>query len=293
LFAALILFGTLSAFFGPVKYGLLPTQLEFRELPAGNALIEGATFIAILLGTIGGNFASGGDKEIGLVASAIVMISILGWLCARLIPPAPSSVPNLVVDKNIVTSTTTLLQDLRGDKRIWQGALITSWFWLVGAVVLALLQNLIPQSLNGAPAVYTLALFTFAIAVALGSLAAARASKNRPNLALVPIGALLMGLFLIDLALLASTMTPAPMPLGISETLASLTGIHMLVDLAGIAFAGGLYIVPSFAAVQAWSPVERRSRVIAGCNVLSAAFMTLAGLVIAALQYAKVPVPLL
>ena len=62
----------------------------------------------------------------------------------------------------------------------------------------------------------------------------------------------------------------------------------MLIDLAGIAFAGGLFIVPSFAAVQAWSPVERRSRVIAGCNVLSAAFMTLAGLAIAALQYEKV-----
>ena len=61
LFAALVLFGTLSAFFGPVKYGLLPTHLETRELPAGNALIEGATFIAILLGTIGGNLASGGE----------------------------------------------------------------------------------------------------------------------------------------------------------------------------------------------------------------------------------------
>jgi len=293
LFGALVLFGTLSAFFGPVKYGLLPTHLEIRELPAGNAMIEGATFIAILLGTIGGNLASGSDREIGLVASAIVVISVLGWLCARLIPPAPSTVPDLVVDKNFITSTSTLLKDLRGDRRIWQGALITSWFWLVGAVVLALLQNLIPQTLNGAPAVYTLALFTFAVAVALGSITAARASKNRPNLALVPIGALLMGLFLIDLALLASTIRPAPTPLGISEMLASLTGIHMLIDLAGIAFAGGLFIVPSFAAVQAWSPVDHRSRVIAGCNVLSAAFMTLAGLAVAALQYEKVSVSLL
>ena len=99
-----------------------------------------------------------------------------------------------------------------------------------------------------------------------------------------------MGLFLIDLALLSSTITPAAKPLGISETIASITGIHLLVDLAGIAFAGGLYIVPAFAAVQAWSPVERRSRVIAGCNVLSAAFMTVAGLGIAGLQYAKIPV---
>jgi acyl-[acyl-carrier-protein]-phospholipid O-acyltransferase / long-chain-fatty-acid--[acyl-carrier-protein] ligase len=293
LFVALVLFGTLSAFFGPVKYGLLPSHLEIRELPSGNALIEGATFIAILIGTIGGNLASGDQTELIAVACAIIGISVLGWLSSRLIPPAPSSVPDLQIDRNILTSTTTLLKDLHADKRIWQGALITSWFWLVGAAVLALLQNLIPQVLNGAPSVYTLALFTFAVGVAIGSIVAARASTNRPNLALVPIGALLMGLFLLDLAWLASALKPAPEPLTAMGVLTSIDGLHMLVDLAGIAIAGGLYIVPSFAAVQAWSPVERRSRVIAGCNVLSAAFMTLVGLAIAALQYEKASVSLL
>ena len=110
LFTALILFGTLSAFFGPVKYGLLPSQLETRQLPAGNALIEGATFIAILLGTIGGNLASGSELELRLVAGGIVVISVLGWLAARMIPPAPSSVPDLAIDKNIVTSTSNAAQ---------------------------------------------------------------------------------------------------------------------------------------------------------------------------------------
>ncbi|MFT3729885.1 MAG: acyl-[ACP]--phospholipid O-acyltransferase [Hyphomicrobium sp.] len=290
LFAALILFGTLSAFFGPVKYGLLPSHLEVKELPSGNALIEGATFIAILIGTVGGNFASGSHVELIAVSIAIVCISVLGWFSANFIPPAPSSVPDLKIDKNIVTSTVTLLKDLRSDKRIWQGALITSWFWLVGAAVLALLQNLIPQVLNGAPSVYTLALFTFAVAVAVGSVIAARASTNRPNLALVPIGALLMGIFLLDLAWLASGIERAPTPMTPADVLASISGLRMLIDLAGIAVAGGLFIVPSFAAVQAWSPVERRSRVIAGCNVLSAAFMTAVGLLIAVLQFEKIPV---
>ncbi|MBS0232724.1 MAG: acyl-[ACP]--phospholipid O-acyltransferase [Proteobacteria bacterium] len=293
LFVALVLFGTLSAFFGPVKYGLLPSHLEVKELPSGNALIEGATFIAILIGTVGGNFASGTHIELIGVAATIVFISVLGWLSARFIPPAPSSAPDLKIDRNIATSTITLLKDLHADKRIWQGALITSWFWLVGAAVLALLQNLIPQVLNGAPSVYTLALFTFAVGVAIGSIVAARASVNRPNLALVPIGALLMGLFLLDLAWLASGMQRAPMPMTPADVLASFGGLHLLIDLAGIAVAGGLFIVPSFAAVQAWSPVERRSRVIAGCNVLSAAFMTVVGLLIAALQFEKISVAVL
>ncbi|MEQ1650885.1 MAG: acyl-[ACP]--phospholipid O-acyltransferase [Hyphomicrobium sp.] len=289
LFAALLLFGTIGAFFGPIKYGLLPAHLTTKELPAGNALVEAATFLAILLGTIGGNFASSSDSHLQMVALSIVAIGVMSWLAARAIPPTGASAPNLVVDRNIVSSTRTLLVDLKTDKRIWQGALITSWFWLVGAAILALLQNLIPKALNGAPQVYTLALFTFAVAVAAGSIAAAKASKQRPNLALVPIGALLMGLFTLDLALLTATLTPAPAPLSVSDVIQSFTGIRLLVDLAGIAFAGGLYIVPSFAAVQAWSPVDHQARVIAGCNVVAAAFMTVAGLVIAALQYNQVP----
>ncbi|HPG88523.1 MAG TPA: 1-acyl-sn-glycerol-3-phosphate acyltransferase, partial [Hyphomicrobium sp.] len=289
LFVALLMFGTISAFFGPIKYGLLPAQLKPSELPAGNALVEGATFLAILLGTIGGNFAASSDTHLHMIAASIVMIGIASWLAARMIPLTGAADPNLQIDRNIVTSTRTLLADLKTDKRIWQGAWITSWFWLVGAVVLALLQTLIPRVLNGAPEVYTLALFVFAIAVAAGSIAAAKASKQRPNLALVPIGALLMGLFLLDLAWLTATLHPAAERIGVKDVLASFSGLRMLIDLGGIAFAGGLFIVPSFAAVQAWSPVDRQARVIAGCNVMSAAFMTVAALAIAALLYIDTP----
>ena len=298
IFAALLAFGTLAAFFGPVKYGLLPVHLATRELPAGNALVEGATFLAILLGTIGGNFAAASDMHVNMVAVSIAVLAVSSWLAARMIPATGAAEPGLVVDKNVVSSTRTLIQDLKADKRVWQGALITSWFWLVGAAVLALLQNLIPQVMNGAPEVYTLALFAFAVSVAVGSIAAARASRTRPNLALVPIGALLMGLFLLDLAWQSSTMVmpeliggQAPAKIGIGEVLASFSGIRVLIDLAGIAFAGGLFIVPAFAAVQGWAPVERRARVIAGCNVMNALFMTIVGLIIAALQYKKIGLP--
>ncbi len=62
LFVALFLFGALGALFGPVKYGILPDHLAREELPAGNALIEGATFIAILTGTIAGGIAMQGRQ---------------------------------------------------------------------------------------------------------------------------------------------------------------------------------------------------------------------------------------
>ncbi len=57
-----------------------------------------------------------------------------------------------------------------------------------------------------------------------------------------------------------------------------------MIALTGLAFAGGLYIVPSFAAVQSWAAPERRARSVAAVNILNAAYMTLAGLAVALLQ---------
>ena len=41
-----------------------------------------------------------------------------------------------------------------------------------------------------------------------------------------------------------------------------------------MAISGGLFIVPAFAAVQAWSDPDYRARNVAAVNVLNAAFMT-------------------
>ena len=63
-------------------------------------------------------------------------------------------------------------------------------------------------------------------------------------------------------------------------------GLHVAIDLAGLAIAGGLFIVPTFAAVQAWAGADRRARVIAAVNVLNAAFMAGSTVAVAALQWA-------
>ena len=52
LFLLLFLTGVQSAFFGPVKYAILPQALKESELVGGNALVEMGTFVAILGGTL-------------------------------------------------------------------------------------------------------------------------------------------------------------------------------------------------------------------------------------------------
>ena len=289
LFIALGLFGTFAALFGPVKYAMLPDQLSIAELATGNALVEGATFMAILIGTIaGGQFVSG-STHMALVSTAVVALSLISWGFASRIPPTQPSAPDLPVTANPWTSTYHLLKSLYSERRLWDGMLIVSWFWLVGAVVLSLLPALIKDIVGGSEGVVTLCLALFAIGIASGSLFAAHLSHVRPNLALVPIGAVVMGIMGLDLAL-AIGHTTAGNGIPPVAFATSLSGLHMLVDFAVFAFGGGLFVVPAFAAVQAWSAPSERARVIAAGNVLQAAFMVVGSLFVAALQGAGLPI---
>jgi acyl-[acyl-carrier-protein]-phospholipid O-acyltransferase/long-chain-fatty-acid--[acyl-carrier-protein] ligase len=298
LFAALAGLGILAALFGPIKYGILPVHLETEELSPGNALVEGATFLAILFGTISGGLILTADLHpninsslVPAIAAAILALAVGSWLAARQILPTGSAAPGLVIDKNPISSTIALLRDLKQDNRIWQGAIIAAWFWLVGAITLALLPALVIVKVGGAPSVYTAALLVFTVSIAIGSALAAIASKSRPNLAVVPIGAVLMGLAALDLAWTSYGLKAANPPIPAMDFIATASGIHVLIDLAILAIGGGLFIVPSFAAVQSWSPEASRARVIAGCNVMSAAFMTVASLILFAAQKAGVGLP--
>lgn len=284
LFLALTGYGIVAALFGPIKYGVLPVHLEIKELPAGNALIESATFAAILLGAVIGGWSASHTDASRILCILVLGLAALSWISARMMPPAPSVAPDLPINRNLAVSTVALLREIRADKRLWSGGLITAWFWLVGAVMVALLPPLIKNLIGGTENVYIAALLVFTVAIAIGSAFAARASRMRPNLGMVPLAALLMAFFAFDLSLLAAGYVKPEATQGVWQVFTTWSGIRLAIDLAGLAIAGGMFIVPSFAAVQAWAPEDMRARIIAACNVLSAGFMTLATLLTAGMQ---------
>lgn len=290
LFVALGLFGIIGALFGPVKYGILPDQLAPEELPSGNALVEAATFLAILGGTLLAGIVVGDKVSPSIVACLILALAVASWASATLIPNGKPAAPELVISRNPIISTLSLLRELRADQRIWVGAHIVSWFWAVGSVTMALLPLLIKIHFGGNENVLSLGIAVFTIGIAVGSLVAARASHYRANLALVPAGAALMGIVSLKLAGLIFSTTPVDGAMGPSAFLSSLGGLPLMVALFALAFAGGLYIVPSFTDVQSAAPVDRRARVIAAVNVLNAAYMVVASIVLAALQAVDVGV---
>jgi acyl-[acyl-carrier-protein]-phospholipid O-acyltransferase/long-chain-fatty-acid--[acyl-carrier-protein] ligase len=293
LFAALFCFGVIASLFGPIKYGILPDHLAREELPAGNALVEGATFLAILLGTIvGGLAAKDGGHVLGF-GTLIMIFAALCWASSLMIPRTGEAAPTLRIDPNIALSTGELLKALWNDSRLWWGGLVTSWFWLIGAIVLSLMPPLVKTTLGGTEEIVTAFLAIFSIFIAIGSGLAAWLAHGRIILLPTVVAAFLLGLAAIDLGLATYSAVPAATPQGLHAIFTSFRGIRIAFDFAVLAIAGGLFIVPVFAAVQTWAGADRRARVIAAVNVLNAGFMVGGTLIVAALQKAGLGTPAL
>src|SRR5215210_4396243 len=280
LFAALFSFGVIAALFGPIKYGILPVHLRRAELPAGNALVEAATLLAI----VAGGYAARGCGDPASFGGLVIGFAVLCWAASLLIPRTGEAAPDLRVDLNILRSTGALLRDLWGDARLWRGGVIVSWFWLVGAVTLSILPPLVKNRLDATEEVVTVLLALFSVGIAVGSGLASWLASGRIVLLPTAIGALLMGAFGLDLAYAVYHAAPSMPPVGARAFFARSDGLRIAIDFAGLAISGGLFIVPSFAAVQAWAGADRRARVIA-------AFMVAGALVTAGLQKAGVTLP--
>lgn len=88
LYCVLFLMGTHSAFFGPLKYGILPQHLRVEELLFGNGWIEASTFVAILLGTLLGGALILSTGGVFIVMGLLLVFAVLGWMASFFIPVA-------------------------------------------------------------------------------------------------------------------------------------------------------------------------------------------------------------
>ncbi|MER8844869.1 acyl-[ACP]--phospholipid O-acyltransferase [Mesorhizobium australicum] len=288
LMTALLMFGIISALFGPIKYGILPDHLERKELPGANAWIESATFAAILGGTIAGGVVSADGIGVSVFGPIMMILAVGCWFVSRYIPSTGSAAPDLVIDSNVFRSTWRQVSELRTDTRIWRAGLMTSWFWLIGAIVLSILPTLVKDQLGGGEIAVTAYLAVFAISIAIGSAIAAWMSQGRIVLLPAPVGTALLALFGLDLAWTIWSMQPSPRSETLGLFFAGPNTIRVAIDLAGMAISSAFLVVPTFAAVQAWSPEARRARVVAAVSIVNAGFMTVGGLLVATIQAAGV-----
>ena len=290
LLALLFAMGVQAAFFGPLKYAILPDLLTLDELLLGNALVEAGTFLAILLGTIAGVLIATRHGAVA-VAGLIVIVALAAWTASLAIPRTGAADPDSAVRWNLFNATARVIRQAVGDPVPFRSMLGISWFWLAGAIYLSQFPGYVRFTLGGEEAVVTLFLTVFSVGIASGSLLCNRLLGGKVSAHTVPWGALGIGLFSIDLW----RASPAP---GGTEGLAGLGPFlgdpahwHILADLFGIAVSGGVFVVPLYALLQVASERRRRAQAIAANNVINAAFMVVASVATMGLIATGVSIP--
>lgn len=285
LLGLLFLMGAQSALFGPCKYGILPQHLEREDqLVAGNALVELATYLAILLGTIaGGELISMGPGSEWVVGVGVVVVALLGLGTSLFVPPAPPVGPPTPVDWTLVRPTRDILRLTAKNPTVLNSILGISWFWLFGAAFLSLFPTWTQNTLDGTERLATLFLALFSVGIGLGSLLCERLSRERVEIGIVPIGSLGMSLFTFDLWWIGDPWNAAPGSVGLVAFFSDLTGWRIAFDLLALSTFGGFLIVPLYALIQLRAAPNEVSRVVAGNNIWNALFMVASALALAGL----------
>lgn len=279
LMIALFAFGLHSAFFGPIKYSILPQTLTQGELLGGNALVETGTSLAILIGSIlGGYFIA--DKDLGIQALCFLFvgIAILGFISALYIPRTGSATDKPKISLNFVRESWLNIQFLRSNRTVFLSIIGISWFWFYGVSVQSNIPALTKNVLGGSESAVILILTVLSVGVGIGSLLCEKLSGKSIEIGLVPFGAIGLTIFGVDIWLATLAHTQIVYTHTLSDFVHSPGNLRVLWDFFGIGVFSGFYIVPLYALVQSRSEPSHRSRTIAGNNILNAFFMVVASL---------------
>lgn len=281
LMAALFLLGTQAAFFGPAKYAYLPEQMQARELVLANALVETATFVAILLGTIAGGALmshSSASFAVYAVCGFAFCVALAGVWSSRQMPLTPSAHADLKVNWNFLTETWHNIRFARNLTQVWPYLLGISWLWFVGATYLTQFPLLTKVVLNASPGVATFLLFLFTAGLGLGAFLCERWSHKRIEMGLVPWGLLMMALggFALHQALIDHQ--PAARQVDLVQFFLDPVHLEMCFLFLVISVGVGLYSVPLYTAMQVYAPRISRSRVVSANNIVNAMFMVVSAI---------------
>ncbi len=285
LFVALALFGIIAALFGPIKYGILPDHLAREELGAGNALVEGATFLAILLGTIAGGLASTVPGDATIFGTLVIGFAVLCWASSLMIPPTAQAAPDLPIQvEHLPLDRRAAARPLRrfaplarrhlfelvlARRRRCAVAARLRWSRTCSAETSRWSPCCSPPSRSG---------LRSARASPHGWPTAASSCCRRPSPSII------MGFFALDVGLHASGFAPGLLPLTVGQFLRRRRNAARRSRFLRPRLLGRPLHRPAFTSIQAWSDEARRARTIAAVNVLNAAFMVGGAVAVALLQ---------
>lgn len=287
LLAGLFAMGVHSTFFGPIKYAILPQHLKREEVLSGTGLVEAGTYIAILFGTI-----LAGWIPVEVAAAGIFLTSLVGYVSARFVPPAPAQGEIEPLDWNVFTASARLIRATMGNTQVYYAILSISFFWTIGAVLFIQFPPLAKNTLMASKEVASLFLVIFSIGVAIGSVAINKLLKGVVSARYAPIAVIVMGAFVVGFYLVARgwTADPGGSLLSVGEFISHSGAPLLMLMLLGIAVAGGMFVVPLYAFLTTKVAPDQAARTIAANNIVNSGAMVIGSLLAVGLTAAGVPI---
>ena len=285
---ALFSMGVHSTFFGPIKYALLPQHLRPEEVLGGTGLVEGGTYGAILLGIL-----VGGVIPANAAAALVLATALVGRVAGSQVPDAPpcEAAGERCVDYHPLRSSWRLVADTMHVPRLFLAIAAISFFWMQGAILASQFVPLVKNVLDADQSVATLFLAVFSVGVAAGSIVINRLLDGKVSARFAPGAAIVMGLFVCHLYW---TVRHWPAP---GEGMVSLREFvllphaeRVLLDLLGVAIAGGMFVVPLYAFLTTTVAKAQAARTVAANNIVNSGAMVVGVLVLAALVHLGVSV---
>ncbi|MEP9401835.1 MFS transporter [Sphingomonas silueang] len=289
--SAVVLLGVHSTFFGPIKYAILPQHLKEDQVLGGTGLVEAATYLSVLTGTIVAGWVS-----VEWAAGLVVVVAIVGWFTGRLVPPAPRSGPELTINYNPLTASWHLIAATMHIRRLFLAIVAISFFWTIGSVLIVIFPVLVKNVLTADKQVASLTIAIFSIGVAIGSVIINAMLKGTISARYSPASVIAMAVCVVAFALQARGWTPAPggTLYGVGDFVTHPQSLFVLATLAAIAIFGGMFVVPLYAFLTTTVTKDQTARTVAANNVVNCASMTLGAVGVILLTWAGLgPVQLL
>ena len=186
------------------------------------------------------------------------------------------------MDWHIVRASIRLVSATLHIPRLFLAIIAISFFWSMGAVLAAQFPPLVKNALGADQQVATLFLGDFLDRrrdrLGRGQPAAQRTGVGRYS----PVSAIFMGLFVLDLypprERLAGRRPRAARPRDIPR---HVPGSWLIVlDLLGVAIAGGMFVVPLYAFLTTTVPKSETARTIAANNIVNSGCMVAATVIL-------------
>ncbi|WP_394653560.1 MFS transporter [uncultured Sphingomonas sp.] len=274
---AVLMLGTHSTFFGPIKYAILPQHLKDHEVLGGTGLVEAATYLSILMGTV-----LAGWIAVEAAAGMVIIVSLIGWVTGRMVPPAPRVGPPLKINYNPITASWNLISATMHIRRLFLAILAISFFWTIGSVLIIIFPPLVKNVLTADEKVASLAIAIFSVGVAIGSVAINAMLKGQISARYSPVSVLVMAAFVVAFSIEARMFHPAPAGqlYDVATFLTHSQSLLIMGTLLAIAIAGGMFVVPLYAFLTTTVTKDQTARTVAANNVVNAGAMTIGAIAV-------------